>query len=144
MYSLQTSNTIAVALNLLAQNPTVQEKIRKEVDGIDRNESFTLEDVKSMSYIKAFTKEVLRCGRSIFYKFDMSHVMRKPVYAKKSKYSRRKRFVERKTAEAGNLKKKSVTISFFLPGLLISIVIYVFIHINCFGIFSTICCCFIL
>lgn len=55
-----TSNTIAVALNLLAQNPTVQEKIRKEVDGIDRNESFTLEDVKSMSYIKAFTKEVLR------------------------------------------------------------------------------------
>lgn len=55
-----TSNTVAVALNLLAQNPDVQGKIRNEVDGIDSNGSFTLEDVKSMSYIKAFTKELLR------------------------------------------------------------------------------------
>ena len=65
MYILQTSNTVAVALNLLAQNPAVQEKIRKEVDGIDRSGSFTLEDVKSMSYIKAFTKELLRYGNSM-------------------------------------------------------------------------------
>ena len=49
-----------MALNLLAQNPVVQEKIRREVDGIKNSGSFTLEDVKSMSYIKAFTKEVLR------------------------------------------------------------------------------------
>lgn len=56
-----TSNTVAVALNLLAQNPLVQDKVRKEVDAIDTKRSFTLEDVKSMSYIKAFTKEVLRC-----------------------------------------------------------------------------------
>ena len=57
---LQTANAVAVGLNLLAQNPVVQEKVRKEVDSIDTNGAFTLEDVKSMSYIKAFTKEVLR------------------------------------------------------------------------------------
>ena len=45
MYILQTSNTVAIAQNLLAQNLAVQEKIRKEVDGIDRSGSFTLEDV---------------------------------------------------------------------------------------------------
>lgn len=55
-----TANAVAVGLNLLAQNPVVQEKVRKEVDSIDTNGAFTLEDVKSMSYIKAFTKEVLR------------------------------------------------------------------------------------
>lgn len=56
-----TSNTVAVALNLLAQNPMVQDKVRKEVDSIEKSEPFSLDDVKSMTYIKAFTKEVLRC-----------------------------------------------------------------------------------
>ena len=56
----QTSNTVAVALHLLAKNPAVQDKVRAEVDSVDTKESFTIEDVKSMSYIKAFTKEVLR------------------------------------------------------------------------------------
>ena len=55
-----TSNALAVMLQLLAEHPDVQEKLRREILEVSKGEDLEHDALNSLTYLDAVCRETLR------------------------------------------------------------------------------------